>query len=179
VTTADRAARKRIFIALWPEGQTRRNIATLMKSGALGMVTGKPVPIDNLHITLAFLGDVGLDQVDRLAHMLGRIEQAPYSLTLDRIGCFPRARVVWLGASRRSRSFAKTRRRVNQVLDQTGFRTEKREAVPHVTLFRKARPLRDVPFDPIDWPVSEVCLVESNLSPEGAIYRVIARSGMI
>lgn len=178
MTTADPAERRRVFIALWPEAKTRQDIAALMKSGVVANAVGKPVPIDNLHITLAFLGDVEMVRIDHLAQAIGRIEQAPYTLVLDRIGCFPRARVVWLGASRRSRSFARTRRGVNRILEELGFKTEKREAAPHVTLLRKARPLRAVQFDPVEWPVKEICLVESKLSPNSAIYRVIARSGV-
>lgn len=88
------------------------------------------------------------------------IRAAPFTLTLDRIGCFPRARVLWCGASRHPRALAELPQALNRGLIGCGFRPERRRFAPHVTLARKARPLpARVLADPIDWPVSEFALV--------------------
>lgn len=51
----------------------------------------------NLHLTLAFLGDVSNDKQRALAQLAGRIRQPGFTLHLDDAGQWLRSRVVWLG----------------------------------------------------------------------------------
>jgi 2'-5' RNA ligase len=51
----------------------------------------------NLHLTLAFLGEVSADKQRALSAMAGRIRQPGFTLTLDDAGQWLRSRVVWLG----------------------------------------------------------------------------------
>jgi 2'-5' RNA ligase len=121
---------------------------------------GRRVHPEDLHITLVFLGDLdarrraGAEKAADLAHAV------PFSLSLDRVGCFPRARVLWCGASQRPQSLLDLLHTLNGALLGCGFRPERRPFEPHVTLARKARPLpaRDLEH-PIAWPVSEFALV--------------------
>src|SRR5579859_405880 len=60
------------------------------------------VPQASLHLTVAFLGERPLDQVDALAGAVLPVcaGQTPFSLSLDGPGCFPsarRPRVLWVG----------------------------------------------------------------------------------
>jgi 2'-5' RNA ligase len=57
----------------------------------------RPVAADNLHLTLAFLGEVSADKQRALAALAGRIRQPGFTLTLDDAGQWLRSRVVWLG----------------------------------------------------------------------------------
>jgi hypothetical protein len=58
---------------------------------------GRPVAADNLHLTLAFLGEVSADKQRALAALAGRIRQPGFTLTLDDAGQWLRSGVVWLG----------------------------------------------------------------------------------
>ncbi|EHD06653.1 2'-5' RNA ligase, partial [Salmonella enterica subsp. enterica serovar Wandsworth str. A4-580] len=71
---------------------------------------GRPVAAANLHLTLAFLGDVSSDkqralarlrnwpdEQRALAQLAGRIRQPGFTLHLDDAGQWLRSRVVWLG----------------------------------------------------------------------------------
>ncbi len=46
----------RLFFALWPDPPTRTALAMLVDG--LPLVGGRRVPAENLHLTLAFLGNV-------------------------------------------------------------------------------------------------------------------------
>jgi hypothetical protein len=65
------------------------------------------VAADNLHLTLAFLGEVSADKQRALAALAGRIRQPGFTLTLDDAGQWLRSRVVWLGTvSRRAACYS-------------------------------------------------------------------------
>ncbi len=64
---------------------------------------GRPVAAANLHLTLAFLGDVSEQKAQVLQTLAGRIRQPTFSLTLNDAGHWPRPGVVWLGCRRAPR----------------------------------------------------------------------------
>lgn len=59
------------------------------------------------------------------------------------------------------------------------FATERRKFTPHVTLARKVGRRVSCEIAPIEWRVSEICLIRSTLSHEGARYKTLARSGKL
>src|SRR5258707_14276616 len=60
------------------------------------------VPLEQIHLTLAFLGEISSDSLCEMEPVLEKIcgACAPLRLRLEGLGCFPnpaRPRVVWLG----------------------------------------------------------------------------------
>ncbi len=56
---------RRLFLALWPDQGVRKLLEDLQKeSGA--QASGRPVNVDNLRITLKFLGSVSENRVDEI-----------------------------------------------------------------------------------------------------------------
>ena len=64
---------------------------------------GKPVAAANLHLTLAFLGEVSTETAGQLQQLAARIRQPGFTLDLDDAGHWPRPGVVWLGCQRAPR----------------------------------------------------------------------------
>ncbi|ORM74865.1 2'-5' RNA ligase, partial [Pantoea deleyi] len=64
---------------------------------------GVPVAAANLHLTLAFLGEVTPETSQRLQTLASRIVQPGFDLDLDDAGHWPRPGVVWLGCQRAPR----------------------------------------------------------------------------
>ena len=54
---------------------------------------GRPVAADNLHLTLAFLGEVSAEKEKALSLLAGRIRQPGFTLTLDDAGQWLRSRL--------------------------------------------------------------------------------------
>lgn len=170
----DSAAPQRLFFALWPDGVVREALAELLKGESPR--TGRRVPAPNLHLTLAFVGNVTADQRACLEAAATTVAAAPFTLTLDRLGFWPRPRIVWAGATETPEALRALVARLNAALVPCGYRPEQRPYQAHVTLTRKAQApvgCRDIP--PIVWPAAEFCLVESVSEEHGSVYRVLAR----
>ncbi|MGK0673914.1 MAG: RNA 2',3'-cyclic phosphodiesterase [Halothiobacillaceae bacterium] len=90
--------KRRLFFALWPDETTRRRLAAFLK--VLPRGKGRDMRAENLHLTLAFLGDCEEGLLTCLAEVGSSLTGQPFELTFDRLGHFQRARVLWLGLSR-------------------------------------------------------------------------------
>ncbi len=151
----------RLFFALWPDGPAREALARLARRVATEG-GGRPVPQANLHLTLAFLGDVPDDRTDIARQVAGRIRAPAFELTLDRIGSFPRAAVGWAAPSRMPESLVRLQASLDDALRAAGFALEDRPFAPHLTLARRlARPVPAASIDQVTWPARRFALVRS------------------
>ncbi len=163
---------------------------------ALGEVAGalkarigpgaKWVEVENLHITVRFLGEVGDLLLEKLQELGAEAAGASprFSLRLARLGAFPaprRARVIWAGPEEAPEGFARLVKRVEAGVQALGFPPESREAVAHVTLAR-LKPPRDVaaalagtPLPELAVEVGALTLMRSQLTPQGPIYTPLGR----
>lgn len=87
---------KRLFFAIELPGEVQQQIVH-WRAASFPEDAGRPVAAANLHLTLAFLGEVSADKQRALSAMAGRIRQPGFTLTLDDAGQWLRSRVVWLG----------------------------------------------------------------------------------
>jgi RNA 2',3'-cyclic 3'-phosphodiesterase len=108
---------------------------------------GRPVPPENWHLTLHFLGDLPAVERDRLVRALDGVRPgAPFPLRLEGFGAFPRpsrARVLWLGAGEGRERLIDLRRRVLDAVRAAGLEGDAKPYTPHLTLAR-IDPPRDV-----------------------------------
>jgi 2'-5' RNA ligase len=152
----------RFFFAVWPDGACARALEALAPSVA-EVVGGKAVPVEKIHMTLAFLGAIDDDARRRANAAAQPLRAPPFDITLDRIGAFRRARVAWAGASQAPAPLLDLQARLEASLRASGFDLEARAFAPHVTLARKAaRPLPPAAIAPIPWRVDAFTLVRSD-----------------
>lgn len=162
-------------MALWvPEEGQRILTGWLEKMGAR---SAKTVRQGQFHITLLFLGDV---EASRVPSVVQALEEAvkgipPFALDVEGSGGFPSreaARVWFFTLSSPPPELYRLAEAVRTRLSRLGFRDDK-PFHPHVTFARvKGRP-RPVPQHPggrYRWPVQEVVLVKSVLTPRGPQY---------
>jgi len=169
-----RARRERLFFALWPDPATRAALARLLRLDSIDL--GRPVTVANLHLTLAFLGACDRAQRDGVESLAARLTGSPFILTLNRLGCWSRSRIVWSAPETTPAALAGLVGGLHEALAARGLVAERRPFHAHVTLARRvsgARP--DQPHPPIRWPVDAFCLVASETRSEGARYRVLRR----
>jgi 2'-5' RNA ligase len=147
----------------------------------------RPVPIESLHVTLRFLGDVQAGGLDGLRDAIERaaVGTGPLAMRFVGLGAFPdprRPRVVWVGLVHGD-ALRGIVARLGPVLDELGFAPESRPWEAHVTLARiKAQPAADMEilltehartdFGPI--AATSVELMTSELTRQGAVHHVAA-----
>jgi 2'-5' RNA ligase len=172
---------ERLFFALWPGEDQRGSLARVQRG--LAVSKGRPVHPQDIHVTLVFLGQVPPERrgcVERAAgQAAAQAPAGPFELVLDRIGCFPRARVLWCGADLCPPPLAALVASLTKELETCGFSPERRPYRPHATLVRKAAPLRSRPLEPpVRWPVEGFVLVASrDRGPPR--YEVLSRWGLM
>lgn len=163
---------RRIFFALWPDEGLRERMSESVPPRERRR--GKPVPLANLHLTLAFVGNVEAAALACMEEAAADIEAPPFSLRLDRLGSFPRAGVLWLGCSETPEPLQTLAAALQAALEPCGYRPEQRPFAAHVTVARKYRRALRPQFVPaVEWPVAAFTLVDSRLEPDGARYSAV------
>jgi len=97
------------------------------------------VAAEQIHLTLAFLGNVGADAEEKLRDHLAAIRWAAFFLPLREIGTFPgkaRPNVIWLGVGRGHPHLFQLHKRVSDAALAAGLEPDLRPWHPHITLAR-------------------------------------------
>ncbi len=102
-----------------------------------GLPIPRPVPAENLHLTLLFLGELPEPVVADIDLALGRLRPPAFDLTLRGLDLFggARARSVHIGAAANP-ALAHLQAKVAAAARAAGVEIESRRFVPHVTLAR-------------------------------------------
>ncbi len=167
----------RLFIAL-PLGKEAMEAAAawqaaLRRAGVGGSFT-RP---ENLHLTLAFLGEQ--PSPEKAGEALTALEAPAGELVLDRCEVFRRSDILYLapGDDAPARTVALA---LERELRSRGFRLEERSFKAHLTLCRRLRlPETGIPQpEPIRVPVKEAVLFESH-RPAGVLtYTPLVRKAL-
>ncbi|MEQ8328998.1 MAG: RNA 2',3'-cyclic phosphodiesterase [Longimicrobiales bacterium] len=130
----------RLFIALNLPKKERQRIARAAKPLREEDLPVRWVDIDDMHITLKFLGQVRPDRVAPIHEVMGRVAAATRSFTMELggFGAFPtirRPRTLWLGVAA-SPELRCLKQDLEWALGDCGFEPETRAFHPHITLGR-------------------------------------------
>lgn len=165
----------RLFIAIDLPLELKKALVKLRRD----LPGARWVPTAQIHLTLAFLGEVEEARVEQLRAELARIHRPPFPLTLTGMGCFPswqQPRVLWVGLLSQPQLLALVAA-VQNALRACDLPQDERPFSAHITLARLKRPVgREVaeflaqPLpDPLpSLPVREFILFQSRLTPHGA-----------
>lgn len=123
----------RLFVAIRLSDELRKDlIGTMHVLKKLG-VKGSYVPADNLHVTLAFIGETS--EPEKVKEALAAVKVKPFRLSLSELGCF--GDTLWVGA-KGNQGLSGAARSVREALDAAEISYDQKKFVPHVTLIRKA-----------------------------------------
>ncbi|MCG1033667.1 RNA 2',3'-cyclic phosphodiesterase [Bacillus amyloliquefaciens] len=138
---------------------------------------GRPVAGGNLHLTLAFLGDVSPEKQQALAAMAGRIRQPEFTLTLDDAGQWLRSRVVWLGTRQPPRGLLQLANMLRAQAARSGCYQSPQPFHPHITLLRDASHAVAIPPPGFHWSfaVKDFVLYESRFAGGRTRYTPLQR----
>ncbi|HWE39977.1 MAG TPA: RNA 2',3'-cyclic phosphodiesterase [Isosphaeraceae bacterium] len=182
----------RTFIAVEVPREGRERIERLIGRLAPDAKGARWVATENLHVTLAFLGDVrdaDLDSVCRAVAAAARPFE-PLELALEGLGCFgspTRPRTLWAGIQGPGLEGLKAlQKEIATAVAREGYRADDRFDA-HVTLARFKSGRGPAPnltgileknrgWSGGAWRVAEVITLASTLTPERPVYAPLARA---
>ena len=165
---------RRLFFALWPTGELRDAINHFSRQAI--RKRARRIPACNLHITLAFAGSVTASVQACLEAGAADIREAPFELKIDTVGYWPRPGIIWIGPRQSPRPAWGLVKSLRELFLACELKPEARAWQPHITLARKAgQGLETKQMGPVDWSISDFCLVESVTEESGASYRILRR----
>lgn len=145
--------------------------------------------IEKLHITLKFLGEIASSQIEVLSDAASRAVQRtrPFNLALEGAGAFPPRgvpRILWLGINDSSGALSELQSQLEEECERAGFAREERPFHPHLTIARirtpraarqLARIHQELGFEAIEFHVTELLVMQSELAAGGSHYTEISR----
>ncbi len=162
---------KRLFFALWPDEPTRVKIDRLNESLVCNRL--KKSRSDNLHVTLAFMGNVDSLTEHTIRKHMSQITAEPIMIVFERLTSWSNAGILCLTSSKQPHQLIDLVEQLKVVIGEQGVELDSRPYTAHVTLARKARPNPTVILDPICWQAINFALVESVSTAEGVDYQVL------
>ena len=161
----------RTFIAIELEEETKAQLAEVQAEAEKLCRRGNYTPKENFHLTLHFLGEVQEEDLDYLHEAIYETARRnrPFTMTIDKIGFFPRGNkgILWAGIER-SNHLQRLFSTLEKSLEQQGFARERKGLSPHITLGREVEPQRNftdvqrgVRVEPMRVSVRSISLMES------------------
>jgi len=176
---------RRLFFALWPDAQQRGALHSATRQ-CVRSCGGRPVPVQSLHVTLAFLGGVPEGRVPELDRIARRVADAfparaqPLLLTFDRLEYWARPQILCaLGtgepaADTDAVSAPALAATLKNETVAAGFSPDLKPFRAHVTVARKvAHAPAALALQPVLWRFEAFALIESRTDPAGPVYSVI------
>lgn len=162
----------RLFFALWPDAATRtglNEITRRFKNEKIYLVKKT-----NLHLTLAFLGEVSAPEQQALIENAATIKSRPFELVLTRVGWWRQAGILWVGTNLVPRELSSLVKLIKRHGKARGLAVDQRPYKPHVTIARKVKQIT-VPQETFElaWKVNSFVLVGSKSTNTGVEYSVI------
>ena len=160
----------RLFIAIKPGKEMKNALAAFQDGLRRAGVRGNYTKPQNLHLTLAFIGEYG--DPGRVLRAIASVPFKPIELSVEKAGRF--GDLWWIGLKNKP-ALNEYVTAIRSKLESAGIPFDKKALVPHITVLRRASADR-VPELRIANAVtvaSKAVLMRSDRGPDGMIYTEI------
>lgn len=163
----------RYFFALWPDATMAEALFDRGKT-VLGKNEGLPTPKQNLHLTLVYLGRVPPDFLNRAKALAKNIRVTSFEFSVTQANVFPTGNVHFLGLDEVPECLNALVKELNDSLLIQGFKPERRDFFPHITVARKIKKKQPkCEIAPLLWRANNFCLVKADDETTGSKYEII------
>ena len=139
----------RLFVAINFNKETRGALCTLRDELRSHSARGNFSAPENLHLTLAFLGECNILQTDAVKTAMSAVTIAPLEIRIGRIGRFKRVGGdIWWAGIQDCRALTNLQCDLTNRLINAGFALDRRNYSPHITLGR------EVITDVVPWQIA-------------------------
>lgn len=174
---------KRIFIGSFIRVKTLEESITEIKRDFGGIISGRWVKTDNLHITFKFIGEVPVERVKAIKESLIDILDTGINIDimLNGIGVFPnlkQPKILYIKVDH-NETLLDLNRDIEDRLYKIGIKRELKKFVPHITINRIKQAKLSNLLEKIEkyekrnfgrQEVVQINVIESILNQEGATY---------
>ena len=142
---------------------------------------------EQFHMTLKFLGEISPEKIELVKKSLSQIKFDPFEINLTNVGAFPNIknpRVLWISGEKGVKELQELAGNIDEkIFNIAGLPREEKKFKAHLTLARLKNPellnndvlkaLEEISNLKMQWECSEINLMKSVLTPQGAIYSKI------
>ncbi len=158
----------RLFIAIRLSDEMKKALVACMHDLKKQGVEGNYVPAQNLHMTLAFLGEY--DDPAKVKDVIRKVPLPEFRLSLSEKGNF--GNILWAGVkgNQKLKTYVKDLR---AALAEEGIPFDREKFVPHITLIRKvsAKKPYQVHLPKADMTVKKASLMRSEQKNGKMVYK--------
>ena len=157
----------RLFIAIRLDDSIKDALIEVQSTLRANHVGGNYTKIENLHLTLAFIGEYG--DPDRVLEVMRTVPFEPIPIRLEGFGSF--GDLYWCGLAQQDRLTAYVKR-LRRTLAETGIPFGRKHFSPHITLLRKASfdRMPGITVPSASMTADAVSLMRSERGKSGMIY---------
>lgn len=174
----------KLFYALVPSEVEKQKILRWQDNLETASESGRFPPMENLHMTLQFLGEIPPERMKALKEILTAIAGSyrPFPITLDAYGWFTgkgQERLWYLTGN--SPEATEISRELGKSLAKNGFLVEDRAFIPHITLARRCKLKNGTAprkAKPVSVQVQRLWLMESRQIRGSVVYVPVFHAGM-
>ncbi len=172
----------RIFVAIDFPDEVIKEVSRVQEILGTRKFTGKITELENLHLTLKFLGEVNDEKLGAIMGKLREIESDEFEARLERAGSFSfrgSPKIVWIKIG--GKGIFELQKKVDEKMSEIGFKIEDR-FMSHMTIARIKYVKNNKEFmeyvagiklKKVKFKVGEFKLKKSELRGFGPVYRDI------
>jgi len=169
----------RLFISINFNAETKKGLQTLCDELSAVSSRGRYCLPENLHLTLAFLGECDAEQIAATKAAIDAVIFDPFEIKIDHMGYFKRnGGDIWWAGIHKNKTLFELQQTLTASLKKNGLSVEERKYIPHITLgrevFTNAQPRQ---IDPFGETVSRIDLMKSEHINGKLTYTSIYRRG--
>jgi len=177
--------KKRVFFCI-PVANQIPSILSEIKSYLINEPTViKWIPIENIHLTLLFLGDIYNHNISDLIKLLeNNISSAKFKIRISKTGMFPSVKsptILWLGLDRGIDQIKILQNQIEESVKEININYEKKSFIPHITIAKiktvypkvDVLPLMNSVYSPREIEVDSISMYQSRLFRDGVQYTLM------
>jgi len=163
----------RLFIAVQLSDEMKKAVTGTLHDLKKAGVAGSYVPAQNLHLTLAFIGET--EDPEPVKEALRSVVYKPFRLAFSDAGTF--GDLLWAGV-KGNQGLSSAAKAVREALDAAGIPYDRKKFTPHVTLVRRMTGnWKKVPAPKGEMMVKKISLMRSSMKDGKPVYTEIFSHG--
>lgn len=162
----EKEQRMRVFIAVQLSDEMKAAIIGTMHELKKAGVRGSFVPAQNLHLTLAFIGEI--KDIEPVKAALEGVKAKPFKLSFSEMNTF--GDLLWVGL-KGNQGLSALAKEVRAALDRAGIAYDSKKFVPHITIVRNmSGSYHHVPAPKGEMMVKRISVMKSEVRDGKRVY---------